>query len=534
MKGDLVSLKFKHPIAKVTVALAGFSLVLGGSAAAAIAAETPTEDVVSTGTIESSSKQETLPGSSDATTEQPVAQESAPIATKPPVVVADPEPAAAAAPAPSATVTTEVTQSTPSEEAAVVTEEAKVITVDELTTQTYPQKCVRDFNYSYGFDDSSLLTTITFSAVNTKVGDKVCDGLAVRAAMRPMTGVGTVFPQGKAVYNDLLVDSIGTFTVSVPNWNNKCAQADIHAQWVSKGGFKELVMSDVLIEAQNPKEPPFLHDILKGKGPYPTWKVTSATGCNVPVPETVTGTISFETLTCTLGSKNGVVASAAPGGIWSISDNKGHSKDLAVIGAGYTGGLPSGFPYGTGYTFTLRDGDSKDLYTVTPSVSGVWTPVEKPANCDVIDAAATVTTSAPSCTEISKPSFEIYYAKWDEEADLTVGDHARSATALPGHRFHSQSSPEGSTTTTVFYTIEAALGNQSTDVNAPCYVAPQETTTPPKAETVSNVKHPQPSNLASTGADIAATLWGMFALFFAAAVAFIIDRLRRRKVVADQ
>ncbi len=383
--------------------------------------------------------------------------------------------------------------------------------------------CVSDAQWSYTLDYATMSGTVTVTGGETaKAGDKLCDGLAVRAAKRAYTTESSVWPQGPATYNDTLVDTVGTFAYSVPNWTNQCGQADIYAQWVSKGGFDALVLSDALYGPQNPKEPPFLHEILSGKGPVPTYKATSAEGCNVPQPVTVTGKATFKVRTCDVESQNWISAEAVPGGIWSISDGNGHTQDLAGIGEGYENGLPDGLAYGTTYTVSLRDGNSEDLYTVTPW-EGTWTPVDaaNSPSCWPTDAYAHVDVATQAtCDANSSVEFLKEHAKWnDPSPDLSVGDHTRTATADQGHLFPAEMSV-GSTTMEVAYTIKPALGHQSTDANAPCYVKPPVVTPPapkppvvvpqPPAAPAAAVSPQSSQSLAHTGSNLsneAGLLW---------------------------
>jgi hypothetical protein len=396
------------------------------------------------------------------------------------------------------------------------------------------EDCVKNPQWSYTLDYATMSGTVTATGGEKfKVGDKLCDELAIRAAKREYTTQNSVWPQGAATFNDTLVDKLGTFNYSVPNWKNQCEQADVHAQWASKGGFSALVMSPVLYGPQNPTEPPFLHDILNGKGPNPTWKQTSAEGCNVPVPEVVTGTATFTVETCEPASKNWISAEAVHGGIWSISDNEGHSQDLAAIGEGYEGGLPDGLAYGKTYTVSLRDGDSSDLYTVTPW-SGEWTPVHDSPSCYPTDAfARTDVANQATCDANSTVEFMIENATWNTPADLSVGDHTRTATAIQGYLFPAERSV-GSTTMEVAYTIKPALGHQSTDAKAPCYVAPPKTT-PPTVPTV-NVQQPlPPSGLADTGSNISGAVAPFALLLLLGGIASVaVSAIRRRRKATNE
>jgi len=72
-------------------------------------------------------------------------------------------------------------------------------------------------------------------------------------------------------------------------------------------------------------------------------------------------------------------------------------------------------------------------------------------------ASASVGTAA-TCLASSVPDFTIMNATWDEDADLTVGTHTRTATAKDGFLFPSDATgvETGKTTITVTYTVVAA------------------------------------------------------------------------------
>ena len=526
----------KKPFLTVMAALAVIiPVAFGGSAA--FASDIPSDELVSSGTIEPSAEPQTAPAAGETTTEQAAPQESAPAPAEPIVATAEPEPVATQQSAPAVPVVVEDTQPAPPEELVVVVDGPEsTVNLESKTHPTTPPtpECVNDKGGSWTINWATGLGSVTLVGDHkAKPGDKVCDPIALRPTNWEFLDVSSLWEQGNAQTNDTVADTIGTTTFQIPGWPSDCSQGDVYAARFSNGGFDALVLPEILKGAGNPFEPTFLHDVLKGSGN--AYFATSAEGCNVPIPEKVTGTATFEVLSCTPGSKNQAVADVVPGGIWSISDTKGLTQDLAAIGAGYTGGLPDGLSYGAEYTLSLRDGDASDLFDVTPWKSSSWTPIES-VDCYTIDAAYLVVSTEATCTEPSKVEFSIYNATWDEEADLTVGDHSRSATALANHRFHSQSLPEGTTTATAFYTIDAALGYQSTDVNAPCYVAPP---TPPKTDTpptvpVANVQHPLPPVLASTGIEALRTVALALSLLLAGAVAAVINAIRRHRKAAAQ
>lgn len=255
-----------------------------------------------------------------------------------------------------------------------------------------PVDCVNDIGGTWSVDWATGAGEVTLEGdYESAPGDTVCDPVALRPTLWHFLEVEKQWNQGNAETNDKVADTIGTTAFQIPGWPATCAQADVYASRVSNGGFDALKLPDELTEEANgqPFEPPYLHSVLEGTGK--SYFLTSFEGCNVPVPETVTGAAVFEVLSCLADSKNQATADVVPGGIWSISAGEALTQDLGVVGAGYTGGLPEGLPYETEYTLSLRDGDDSDLFEVTPWTSGGWTPVET-VDC----AVAPVVTSTPT------------------------------------------------------------------------------------------------------------------------------------------
>lgn len=421
---------------------------------------------------------------------------------------------------------------------AIAFDTGQKLTVNDCPTLAKPT-CVDPslVDWSYTLDKLAATGTVTAaSPAYAKPGDKLCkdDGLAIRAAKREYLAANWPWPQGAPSFHDTLVDTIGTFTFFVPNWKNLCEQEDIHAEWTGNGGFDKLKMSATLDGPQQPKEPPFLHEKLPGKGPAPTYYQTPWKGCNTPQPVPVTGTGTFEVQTCDSQSQNLANLQATHGGIWHISDNNGHSQDLAGIGEGYKGGLPAGFPYGPTYTVSLRDGDSNDLFLVTPW-SGEWTPVDaaNSPSCFPTDASFVVVVGQPTCTEQGTVDVTLVNATLKEPLDKSVGHHSNTAIAKLRHLFPAERSV-GTATKEFDYTIEAALGYQSDNPNAPCYKKTEQPGT-----TVTAEQPPQPPTqstvpvLASTGLDILGGVALLAALTLGGLGILAWDR-RRRPVVTDE
>ena len=320
-------------------------------------------------------------------------------------------------------------------------------------------ECIQKPTFVYTFDGVGS-GTVTASAKGGKQGDVLCDPLAVRAATyeydRPASG-NPSWPQTPyGTPDDVLVDTIGTFPYAAPALDT-CRQHDIYAEFVSKGGFDELTIPEKLLGPNNPFEPKFLHQALAGKGPNPTYSSTTSEGCNIPdpEPEIVTGTATFTQLSCTEGSANSAKADAVPGGVWTISADGVDSISLP-IGEGYDGGVPDGFPFDD-ITFTLSDGDAKDLFTVTPW-TGTWTPVDPTSlDCRTANAKAWVeVVEGPTCDTDAKPQFWTENATWND--DIVPGSEpntwVRTATAIDGSKFEN-----GESTIAVTYTLAPATGD---------------------------------------------------------------------------
>ena len=153
-----------------------------------------------------------------------------------------------------------------------------------VTCGTPPKPdCVQSPTWSYTFDGVGS-GTVTVKAKGAEQGDKLCDALAVRATTfkydLPASG-NPSWPQTLVGYNDLLVDTIGTFSYAAPALN-ECRQHDIYAEFVKKGGFDALKVPEKLNGPNNPYEPKFLHQTLSNKGPNPTYSTTTSAGCNTP------------------------------------------------------------------------------------------------------------------------------------------------------------------------------------------------------------------------------------------------------------
>ncbi|MDB5162421.1 MAG: hypothetical protein JWN28_28 [Candidatus Saccharibacteria bacterium] len=482
-----MSLKFKKPIIAGAAAVTAALLIFGGTAA--FATEAPTEDIVSSGIIDAPSEQGTNPASGDATTEQPVAQESAPIATKPPAVAAEPvEPATTVAPTPSETVTTDDTQSTPSEEQTVVVEAEAVVQEALTTAPVTDEKCVtlNKKTTSHTFSEITGQLSITVSG---KVGTLVCNPGFVVITPFAYLKANSLWPQ-EAIGQDnptrIYVDKVGSYSATPP-FIKDCRQYDVGISFES---WEKATPPKVLYGPGNPYEADMLHQ--HSTGPT-TYHASSTYGCagkpEVPGPKVTTSE-------------------------WTV------------------------------FKFVCGDTVAKSWQTVTTTyftvvfVDGKFKLVEDTAKSTVVTNEKTRALT-PEEIESCKPAVPeptVVNGEWEAgkpdcvNEKVTVTRTVSKTTTTPvlvsGSTWTKQVE-----TTVATETREESLSDAQLEACNPVVVpVDNHPASPPAA----HVTHPQPSNLASTGADIAATLWGMFALFFAAAVAFIIDRLRRRKVVADQ
>lgn len=328
------------------------------------------------------------------------------------------------------------------------------------------KRCV-DPDWSFSIDAGTMTVTAE-GRRRDEPGDPICDPLPLAATKSPYTAIGKFYPQGTAEVTELTISSLGTFEITIPNWpGDGCAQGSFYANWESDGGLSSFDLSKPM-ETEKSKRAPYVHEILKGRGPSPSWVQASTDGCNVPVPVTTSATLTVKS--CDENSQNLITALPANGAIWSLTDKKGRTQDLADIGEGYTGGLPEGLEYGVEYTVSSRDGDGGDKSDITPW-SQKWTPVES-VDCFLYDASASVTESEPTDDDKSTVQFYLENAKWDTEPDLSVGTHERTATAIPPHLFPVDPTPEngnvkGVETITIKYEIKAPLEDSDATVIAP-------------------------------------------------------------------
>lgn len=389
------------------------------------------------------------------------------------------------------------------------------------TTPEEPQPeptCVVNPTWSYTFDGVRS-GTVTASSETAKPGDLLCDPLAVRASTftydLPAEGSPS-WPQTLKAYNDVTVDRIGSVSYEAPA-EDSCRQHDIAAEFASKGGFDALKVPDKLLGPNNPYEPPFLHDTLKGMGPNPTWSFTSSEGCNTPpppTPEVTTGQATFTVKSCVPGTDNTIDAPAAPGGVVTLTDKDGKIFTTKV-GEGYTGGIPEGLAYGP-IEVTRTDGSPDDLYEFTPW-SGTWTPVDPATlDCRTADAVAVVTVvGEPTCDTAAKLEFFAENAKWDGKPVPTdePNTFTQVVTANEGSVFLVGDKRLDSIT--VEYVVTPSTGvYQSEDASKACYKKPEtpkpEEPKPEKPSVEQPPAHKPAHNSVRPGATGDATAPGQF------------------------
>lgn len=329
-------------------------------------------------------------------------------------------------------------------------------------------QCVKKVEWSYSVDYATA--SITLNAEGRKrdnAGDAICDEFNVLASLRTYTGIESEYPQGKPKIFKLPVTALGSFTISIPNWSKTtCASVSFYGMFESEGGFDKMtrMLTDELTERNIRNQPSFVHEALKGKGPSPTYVATPVAGCNVPKAEVVTGEITLENLSCEEGSRNWLSLGAVRGGIWSITDTSGSSRDLAEAGVGYSGPLPEGLPYDEKYTIALRDVEKYDEYAVTP-ISAEWTP-KGSVECQSYNASASAVSTPAGCGTPGGVEFVIENAKPVGEIDYSVGDHRQTFVAEKGSLFPVAPSEangwiDGVSTIEVPYTIAAPLDPES-------------------------------------------------------------------------
>jgi LPXTG-motif cell wall-anchored protein len=166
------------------------------------------------------------------------------------------------------------------------------------------------------------------------------------------------------------------------------------------GGLAYGDITVVLDDTMDTEDGPSGYDVTPWSG---VWKTVdpASLNCNNG-PQVVTGTATFQTLSCEQGSKNWAVTDVVPGGTWLFTDKNGKGF-VTDKSASYVGGVPERLEYGN-ITVALQDANPNDNYKVTPW-SGVWKTVD-PASLECNNGPQVVTGTATfqtlSCTAGSK------------------------------------------------------------------------------------------------------------------------------------
>lgn len=142
-------------------------------------------------------------------------------------------------------------------------------------------ECIDEPDMSYTFNGATGSGVVVVSG--GEEGTLICAPIYIRAGSwdydRPAYGSPS-WSQTLRGFNDVLVDRIGVFPYGPPQIE-ACRQYDVYA---SVKGWDDLELPNKLHGPNDPYEPRFLHDILKNKGPNPTYSHTDSQGCEPPPP----------------------------------------------------------------------------------------------------------------------------------------------------------------------------------------------------------------------------------------------------------
>ena len=157
--------------------------------------------------------------------------------------------------------------------------QAKVVAAPAAVAETPTCVPAADAKYKYTFNSAKSNGSIIVSAVGYPTGTELCAPLYVRSATWsydvPTQSSSPSWPQTLVGKQDLTVHKTGTYGYTAPS-TGACQQRDIYASFA---GYKSLKLPTKLTGAGQPFEPTFLHDVLKGFGPNPTYNFTSTEGC---------------------------------------------------------------------------------------------------------------------------------------------------------------------------------------------------------------------------------------------------------------
>jgi hypothetical protein len=290
--------------------------------------------------------------------------------------------------------------------------------------------CIPGSAVSYTYDPTTNSGDITVAPVTGSTG-VLCKSFYVTATSWKYT-TNSTWPQTVDVIQKLpKISTPGTyhFVAAVT-----CGQGDIYADFTTQPD----PTGATLTAPGTGFTENFLHS-MGFTGPNPTY-TQDGTSCWHPTPET--GKASFQDPTCgALGTANTVTLPAVPGGIWKWSD--GSDSASYAIGTGYSGAPQDGF--GT-YTYTLKDGDSGDGYTVT-GTTAKWTPTD----ASTLDCNTKITPVAPTATAITTCGTDgsitipadTTQVKYTLTGNGTSGVNTVTATPLGAVEFTAGSYPAG-------------------------------------------------------------------------------------------
>lgn len=370
---------------------------------------------------------------------------------------------------------------------------AEVAPPAPLTETTQPV-CVSTYTRTYTIaksGDGFTSGTMTASAEGAAEGTPLCTPFFTNAVSWVFEEANTQFPQMKVADNLLQINAIGTFTVNFTYV--KCGQYDWYGSDVSEAA---VIPPQRLLGPSNPWQEIFVSSFAKGPTPY---HVTSTYGCE-GIPELPKDTVTVE-----------------------------EEDEEVVCGAEYVTTIRT-------VTTTTHELVFENGEYVIHSASSVRTekgtrPLtpEEIESCIPMDAVAHVEFGqAATCDAASTINPVIANATWRDEFETEPGTYTNVAIADAGHHFPGDAeNPGGYESLSFVYVIDAATGVQSTDSNAPCYVAPPE-----------QPKHEEPKKPVVVQAGLAATggelpIVGMMtalALLIGGSVLFI----RRRKEASAQ
>ena len=335
------------------------------------------------------------------------------------------------------------------------------------------------FTYTYNGTDAG---TITVSKYGTSAGT-LCKPLYVRATTwtydTPINPANAGWPQTLKGYNDVTVSSLGTVTYEAPPVPT-CKQNDIYASFT---GFADLALPTHLTGPNAPHEPAFLHAVLSGDGPNPTYYQSSTAGCDIvkPVASITGGACYYDQ------SQNGSFKS-----VTFTYDNSGSNVpvDFTVQGAGNSGynrTVPAGqvvqvqaqasWTGGVSYT-VIAGGDTAHPFVLdVPPFSGCGSipvayegdPIATPQTCGLNagDAAVSGSITVFAAAHVS-------YLIHNTDVPSVAGDRTvlDGSTALPvGHYDVTAKADAGYTLTNVPPTTHLQIVNNAVDCQLPSHAA---------------------------------------------------------------